>query len=449
MTEIWRPQPGKQTLALSAVVREMGVGGGRFGGKSELGRAWVSRIGIDPKYEPFSGRARGLVLRKNAKELSTWAAVAEWQWAPLGVKRKGNPVEFHFPNGYVIETGHLKDIKSVQSRQGSEYQRILVEELEHLAELDVYIGLLGSLRSTIDGVDARIMCNFNPGGPGNHWIKDRFILPAPFQKAFLDPAGQSRMFIQMLASDNPIGCAKDPEYLKYLQGLPPKLRKAWLEGSWDDIEGQFFSEFDKSIHVIEPFKIPPHWKKYCSEDWGYRPDPWVNLWFAVDEEGTEYQYRESDGNEMTPEEVAARLVYLSSDDENIVMRTADPSMWANKDGISTAERQINAKWPIVQGHNNREQGAMRIREALKINPKTGKPWLQIFKTCPKTIKAIPEMLHDEKNPMDYAPHALDHWVDPIRYHLMGRPCKSNPKNENIAWNTYEALQSRLIAQGGY
>ena len=37
--------------------------------------------------------------------------------------------------------------------------------------------------------------------------------------------------------------AADPEYIKQLQNLPPKLRLAWLEGSWDIFEGQFFESF--------------------------------------------------------------------------------------------------------------------------------------------------------------------------------------------------------------
>lgn len=36
---------------------------------------------------------------------------------------------------------------------------------------------------------------------------------------------------------------QQPEYLKQLETLPPKLREAWLYGSWDVYEGQFFEDF--------------------------------------------------------------------------------------------------------------------------------------------------------------------------------------------------------------
>ena len=35
---------------------------------------------------------------------------------------------------------------------------------------------------------------------------------------------------------------KQPDYIKQLEALPPKLREAWLYGRWDIFEGQFFEE---------------------------------------------------------------------------------------------------------------------------------------------------------------------------------------------------------------
>ena len=50
-------------------------------------------------------------------------------------------------------------------------------------------------------------------------------------------------FTQALVTDNKVLMEMQPEYKAELEALPPKLREAWLHGSWDIFEGQFFEEF--------------------------------------------------------------------------------------------------------------------------------------------------------------------------------------------------------------
>ena len=107
----------------------------------------------------------------------------------------------------------------------------------------------------------------------------------------------------------------DPEYVKLLEGLPPKLRDAWLGGSWDLFEGQVFEDLRvepdvrlayehgyeltreellkqrRFTHVIEPFDIPSWWTIYRSFDWGYH-HPFSMGYWAVDPDGTIYRIGE-------------------------------------------------------------------------------------------------------------------------------------------------------------
>ena len=78
-------------------------------------------------------------------------------------------------------------------------------------------------------------------------------------------------FIQSLVTDNKVLMESQPDYIKQLEALPPKLRKAWLEGDWNVYEGQFFEDFiDRPdqyecrqwTHVIKPFDIPEGWRIY-------------------------------------------------------------------------------------------------------------------------------------------------------------------------------------------
>mgnify|MGYP001381002873 CR=1 FL=1 len=66
-----------------------------------------------------------------------------------------------------------------------------------------------------------------------------------------------------------------------MYSIPPDREgKQLLEGDWDIKEGAAFTEFDRNIHVIEPFSIPRNWVKFRACDYGYGSYSGV-LWFAV------------------------------------------------------------------------------------------------------------------------------------------------------------------------
>lgn len=58
----------------------------------------------------------------------------------------------------------------------------------------------------------------------------------------------------------------NPEYVETLENLSENQRSAFLDGDWDTFDGQYFSEFSRDIHVIEPFEIPEHWRRYTATD---------------------------------------------------------------------------------------------------------------------------------------------------------------------------------------
>ena len=68
-----------------------------------------------------------------------------------------------------------------------------------------------------------------------------------------------------------------------LGSLPENLRRAYMDGDWDIFAGQFFTEFRRERHVIEPFedKQTLAWfnalPTYCGLDWGYTAPSCV-LW---------------------------------------------------------------------------------------------------------------------------------------------------------------------------
>jgi phage terminase large subunit len=447
-TEIWKPNPGPQERVLRLRgFYEILFGGARGGGKSEGGLIWMGPILPPNRHRRF----KGLVIRKNSTDLADWIDRADAMWGPFGIKKRGNPPTFHFTEfGGKVRTGHLKDESAYTKYQGTENHKVLIEELTQIATLSRYEKLISCCRSTVPDLEPCILATCNPGGIGHSWVKERFVEPAPHGTPFQDPVSKRwRIFIRSLIDDNPVLLQSDPAYAAFLESLPEALRRAWRFGDWDSFEGQYFPEFRRDTHTCRPFEPPAHWPRYRAIDWGYFPDPWVCLWFAVDEQGHEYLYREAHGWRMTPEEVAHRILHLSEKDGKTFGPTvADPSMWARKDGVSSAEKMILAGLVVDQAVNDRVEGWMRCHEYLGIDPRNGKPWVTIFDTCTQTIKAFPLVVHDEGIPADAAENTeIDHWPDAFRYHFMRRPARAIPPKTAGSWKTYDNFM-RLTNRGG-
>ena len=426
ITQEWRPHK-RQEVFLASPAREILFGGARGGGKTDAGIIWVAKPAIQSKFRKF----RGLVLRETAESLADWIDRARDIYEKTGARLTMTPTpRFIWPWGSKIFTGHLKDARSLRKYLGREFQRSLIEELTSIAEQELYDKLLGSCRSTIQGLDARIAATTNPGGPGHYWVKRRFVDPAAPGTIFKEKGSSlTRQFIPSLVTDNPTLCENDPAYIEYLNSLPEKLRKAWRYGDWSVLEGTYFTEFSRQTHAVRPFDIPDTWARHCAMDWGFFPDPCVCLWFAVSPKGRTVLYRERHWFRTVPEDVARDIMFINGKENGRVSITvADPSMWASKSGPSDAERMLVKGLALMPADNSRVQGWTRLHEAFKLSS-SGLPMFKIFNTCVKSLESIEICQHDEKNPMDVAGNKLDHWADAIRYHFMSRPACGRIKDK--------------------
>ena len=183
-----------------------------------------------------------------------------------------------------------------------------------------------ALRACVRGVNnypKRIYCTMNPGGVGHGWVKRLFI-----DRQYLGAErAEDYSFIRSLVTDNAALMASDPDYLRSLQALPDKLRRAWLDGDWDIYEGQFFEDFRltpdlelarrrgfaadsdelrrqrRFTHVIEPFDLAAPacrgWTVFRSYDFGYGR-PFSCAWWAVDYDGRLYRILEYYGCTAQP-----------------------------------------------------------------------------------------------------------------------------------------------------
>ncbi len=300
--------------------------------------------------------------------------------------------------------------------------------------------------STARDLPVCMRASTNPGNKGHSWVKKMFIDPAPTGKSFwatdvetnevmVYPKGHSkegkplfkRRFIPALLKDNP-HLAETGDYETMLLSLPEAQRKQLLEGSWDVAEGAAFSEFNRAIHVVEPFDIPSNWTKYRACDYGYGSYSAV-LWFAVAPDESIYVYRELYVTKVLAEDLADMVLELERN-ESIRYGVLDSSTWHKRGdlGPSIAERMIakNCRWrPADRSSGSRVAGKNEVHRRLQIDPFTEEPRMKIFNTCTQLIADLPVLPIDKANPEDIDTKVKnDHTYDALRYGLMSRPRSS-------------------------
>lgn len=355
-----------------------------------------------------------------------------------------------FANGSIIDFGYIQYENDVYQYQSAEYDVIRFDELTHFTEF-MYVYMISRCRGA-NPYPKKIKSSTNPGGVGHTWVKDRFIdigEPNIIHECQLlpdSPKKSTRIFIPSLVEDNIFMLEYDPEYVDRLDALPEKERQALKYGNWDIHDGMFFPEFNRRIHVIEPFIIPDNWDRYIALDYGL--DMFAVLFIAIDTKGKAYVYNEIHKSNLIVSE--ARQVLKS------VMRHykykykyAPPDLWnRNRDtGKSTAELFYEGGIDLTKVSNNREAGWLNVKEWLKVkkirHEQTGElieeSDLKIFSNCLNLIKYLPQLQHDEKNPNDCAtePHEPTHITDALRYFCVNHIAPSKEiKNKETSFDNF-------------
>lgn len=327
---------------------------------------------------------------------------------------------WRFKNGSIIDFGYIDNDNDVYQYQSAEYDVIRFDELTHFTEY-MYVYMISRCRGA-NSYPKYIKSSTNPGGIGHSWVKDRFIdIGEPNTIHNIkqeDGTTTSRIFIPSRVQDNLFLMTNDPDYLKRLQNLPEKEKKALLFGEWDIFDGQFFTEFKRDIHVCKPFEIPKTWRIFRTRDYGL--DMCACYWIALDWNMNAYVYKELYESNLIVSEAARKINEMTTED--IYCDYAPPDLWnRNRDtGKSTSDIFAENGQYLTKADNNRVTGWLAVHEWLKViedeqGQKTCK--LHIFSNCVNLIRTLPAVQHDEKNPNDVAnePHELTHAPDALRY----------------------------------
>jgi len=446
-TILWSPQPGPQTALLECPIFEVFYGGARGGGKTE------SSIGDWLQHSSqYQEAAIGIFVRRKFKQLAEVIARTKQIFPKLGARYNEQKAEWRMANGARLKFVYLERDSDAEEYQGHNYTRVYVEEVTNFPSSSPIDKLRATLRSG-SGVPVGMRLTGNPGGPGHNWVKKRYIDPcktgfkviAEECDIEIDGVKQTvkleRVFIPSKLGDNILLIRNDPTYvLRLRQSGSEQLVQAWLDGNWDIVDGAFFDEWDEAVHV-KPHgiinSITPQTIRFRAFDWGsYRP--FSVGWYAICDGlwprenplpyGAIYKYREwygakapNIGLKMTANEVQDEILRWE-ENERIRYAVADPSIFIRNGGPSIAESMARCRWR--RADNKRQPGWEAIRQRL--TGIDGVPMLYFSDQCEDTIRTLPTLQHEEKNPEDLDTDAEDHAADELRYAVMSRPWKPAP-----------------------
>lgn len=407
------PNP-KQYRFFKAKKKFIGYGGARGGGKS-----WAMRMKfvlLALKYKDL----KLLLLRRTFPELEANHII------PLRLLLKDIAVyvsskkTFFFPNGSILKLGYCKTDHDATQYHGHEYDVIGFEEATLFTEWQL-IFIATCARNVRPDFMPRIYYTCNPGGVGHAYIKRIFIDKE--YEGEEDPTQYE--FIPALIYDNEILMKNDPTYMSILNNLPEDLKRAHRDGDWDALSGQYFREFSRQVHVIDPFIIPDDWYRYITIDYGL--DKFAAYFIAVDHEENCYVYKEIYEENLIISDAAALLKETICPNESIRYIYGPPDLEARRQdtGKSALQIFIENDIVIVTTRNDRIPGWLCIKEMLKVRKVTDRitgevsrdAQLKFFSNVRSLIKNLPMVQRDEKNPNDCSkePHELTHGPDALRY----------------------------------
>lgn len=234
-------------------------------------------------------RMRGLVVRKTLVSLTTTGLVTYRQHVAQVSLKAGHvkwfggsrqePAAYRYSNGSTIVVGGMDDPDKIMS---SEYDIAYAQEATDL-NLDEWEKITTRLRSGILSFQ-QLIADCNPNHP-QHWLRKRC---------------DSGLTLELLSKheDNPVYFNEDGtmteqgrEYMAKLDRLTGVRYLRLRKGIWAAAEGVVYEDYDPSVHLIEPFKIPDSWTRWWTVDFGFT-NPFVLQCWAEDHDGRLFLYRE-------------------------------------------------------------------------------------------------------------------------------------------------------------
>lgn len=357
--------------------------------------------------------------------------------------------EFLFPNGSRIKLGYCDSENDVLQYQGQAYDVILMEEATNFTEFQFQTLTESNRPSGLmdEQFSPRMYFTCNPGGVGHHWVK-RLFIDRVYKNSERDTDYE---FIPSLVYENTWLMENDPDYVRTLENLPEDRRNAMLYGNWDVYDGQFFDDFDRNIHVVNPYKLPHSFRLYRALDYGL--DMLACYHIIIDEHSRVRIIHEIYEKNLIVSSAAELIKKTTKDlgfeEKDVELTLAPGDLWNRnpQTGKSTADIFYDNGIILTEVSRDRVHGWLAVKELLRIyddrDIHTGNPIkvakMQIYSTCRNLIRCIPLLQYDDKKNNDCStePHEITHGPDALRYFAIywvsAPPKEVLPRTAKFKW----------------
>jgi PBSX family phage terminase large subunit len=373
-------------------------------GAYETGKTYAALHKLHALLCLFPG-SNALMVRKTRNSILSSAVVTyEKKVLPFPPSDKRCPIqkyggerpEFYiYPNGSRLTVGGLDDADKYLS---AEYDFIYVNQAEEIP-LDSWEKLIGRATGRAGNAPyTQVLGDCNPGPP-NHWIKNRPSLLVLLTRHEDNPA----------LYDGENWTEQGKRTIAILDGLTGLRYKRGRLGLWVGAEGVVY-EFDNTVHLIQRFEIPKSWQRVRVIDFGYT-NPFVCQWWAIDNDGRLYLYRELYMTQRTVKVHVDKIKKLSEGERisvTIADHDAEDRATLKENGIETiaADKRV-----LV--------GIEKVQERLK-KASDGKPRLFVLEdSLVEVDESLREKFHPYRTEDEFTVYAYPDGKD-------GKPIKEEP-----------------------
>ena len=423
--EVFKAQPGSQTIALMSPCDHTLYHGSRGPGKTLTQlmdfRKYVG-IGYGPAW-------RGIILDREFKNLADikkkcdeWytrfndgaefrrsSSEYKWLW-PTGEElllRTANKIEDYWDyHGHEYAwigwneltkypTGELYDAFMSTNRSGfvADDNPVYIDRdlyRDHNVAVLVPKGNKRSMEFRLPKLPLRVFSTTNPFGAGHGWVKRRFIdglASGEVKKLEVklpdrDNPGESKTIVKTQVAIHGSWVENkylDDSYIAELFQMKDKVKRAaWLKGSWDVVAGGALDDvWNTGIHVVPRFAVPSTWTLDRAYDDG-STHPFAVVWFA-----------EADGTEALVEMPDGSVGRFCPQPGSIVVFHE----WYGTKEIGTNEGIKIGSTAIAKGIIERESSLM-LSGWIKTQPKPGPADNRIRNVVDKDLKTTEKLMAD-------------------------------------------------------
>ena len=440
----WEPKTWAQKAALSSQADILFFGGAAGSLKTET-------MLVDASLEVTNPNLRGIIFRQQFTQMSDIIDKTHKLYKPLNGTFNGSSYTWNFPSGANIRLAYIGADKDIWQYLGPRYSFIGFDESTLHTEYQVR-NMLGRMSSTDRRLRLRMRLASNPGNIGAGWHKKMFLREAcpvhepekcpkpgelyldacwpsdsyPLQDA--DGNGFSVTFIPGHLSDHDL---LDEKYVYRLRMMSGQLSKAMEQGCWCELQGAYFSIWDKARMVIPFGGVQATWwdAHFLSIDYGFGKSSSCAHMHVRTQAGPIITVGEFVAPNLAAHEFAQQVLerFVVPDTggqrRRIVATFLDPANF-NPDydlrrgtgGHSVANQMdlvfVGHELGCRKASNDRIGGWQLMYQMLQKGE-----WL-IADTCKQLIESLPSRMHDEKKPGDLLKvpgDPLDDVADCARY----------------------------------